>query len=127
MPQVMQKVAAIFLMYEAHRPEPLTSNPLAPFLAELVQVQGMEEGAPGVVGSWNVMAVNLASVPPSFSSSLLFPSPSPYLHTAPFHLIFSTCPLRTLLPYFSFPSHSFLLPLPSSSFPLPALIQALFK
>lgn len=43
MPQVMQKVAAIFLMYEAHRPEPLTSNPLAPFLAELVQVQlGME-------------------------------------------------------------------------------------
>lgn len=42
MPQVMQKVAAIFLMYEAHRPEPLTSNPLAPFLAELVQVQGVE-------------------------------------------------------------------------------------
>ena len=44
MPQVMQKVAAIFLMYEAHRPEPLTSNPLAPFLAELVQVQGWNRG-----------------------------------------------------------------------------------
>ena len=57
MPQVMQKVAAIFLMYEAHRPEPLTSNPLAPFLAELVQVQGVEEGTPGVVGSWNVKTV----------------------------------------------------------------------
>ena len=124
MPQVMQKVAAIFLMYEAHRPEPLTSNPLAPFLAELVQVQGMEEGAPGVVGSWNVMAVDLVSVSPSFSFSLLFSSP--YLHIAPFRLISSSCPLQTssllLLPFPPLPLTPplLLLPLAPPSLLLPS-------
>lgn len=118
MPQVMQKVAAIFLMYEAHRPEPLTSNPLAPFLAELVQVQGMEEEAPSVVGSWNVMTVDLASVSPSFSSFLL----------SLLLLLISTLPLSTSFPlpapskhppYFSFLSHPFLSPLPYFFFLLP--------
>jgi hypothetical protein len=37
LPQTMQRIAALYLVYEMHRADPISSNPLAPFLAELIQ------------------------------------------------------------------------------------------